>query len=180
MALMCYLIKKKVTRYDVSAYQIISRAWFKCLMTVRWTKSKTKKLNLSVGAGIEMGPNRINEKKTSLVKVIFEFDFLVAYFQFLQIMLSSLLLTHCLMIGDMFSEILINGYNYVVQVTWSTYIDKHARLNINDSREVREGEGRGGGGGGRASKLMPFENQGDYIMTFSELTVVCKYTKERL
>ena len=65
-------------------------------------------LNLSVGAGIEMGPNRINEKK-SLVKVIIEFDFLVAYFQFLQIMLSSLLLTHCLMIGDMFSEIL-NGY----------------------------------------------------------------------
>ena len=43
---------------------------------------------------------------------------------------------------------------------------------------MREGEGRGGGG--RASKLMPFENQGDYIMTFSELTVVCKYTKERL
>ena len=73
-------------------------------------------LNLSVGAGIEMGPNRINEKN-SLVKVIFEFDFLVAYFQFLQIMLSSLLLTHCLMIGDMLSEILINGYNYVVQVT---------------------------------------------------------------
>ena len=73
-------------------------------------------LNLSVGAGIEMGPNRINEKN-SLVKVIFEFDFLVAYFQFLQIMLSSLLLTHCLMIGDRFSEILINGYNYVVQVT---------------------------------------------------------------
>ena len=73
--------------------------------------------------------------------MIFEFDFLVAYFQFLQIMLSSLLLTHCLMIGDMFSEILINGYNYVVQVTWSTYIDKHSRLNINDSGEVREGEG---------------------------------------
>ena len=72
-------------------------------------------LNLSVGAGIEMGPNRINEKN-SLVKVIFEFDFLVAYFQFLQIMLSSLLLTHCLMIGDMFSEIL-NGYNYVLRVT---------------------------------------------------------------
>ena len=72
-------------------------------------------LNLSVGAGIEMGPNRINEKK-SLVKVIIEFDFLVAYFQFLQIMLSSLLLTHCLMIGDMFSEIL-NGYNYVLRVT---------------------------------------------------------------
>ena len=67
-------------------------------------------LNLSVGAGIE-------RKENSLVKVIFEFDFLVAYFQFLQIMLSSLLLTHCLMIGDMFSEILINGYNYVVQVT---------------------------------------------------------------
>ena len=75
------------------------------------------KLNLSVGAGKEMGPNRINERKTSLVKVIFEFDFLVAYFQFIQIMISSLLLTHCLMIGDMFSEILINGYNYVVQVT---------------------------------------------------------------
>ena len=72
-------------------------------------------LNLSVVAGIEMGPNRINEKK-SLVKVIIEFDFLVAYFQFLQIMLSSLLLTHCLMIGDMFSEIL-NGYNYVLRVT---------------------------------------------------------------
>ena len=72
-------------------------------------------LNLSVGAGIEMGPNRINEKN-SLGKVIFEFDFLVAYFQFLQIMLSSLLLTHCLMIGDMFSEIL-NGYNYVLRVT---------------------------------------------------------------
>ena len=72
-------------------------------------------LNLSVGAGIEMGPNRINEKN-SLVKVIFEFDFLVAYFQFLQIMLSSLLLIHCLMIGDMFSEIL-NGYNYVLRVT---------------------------------------------------------------
>ena len=72
---------------------------------------------MSVGAGIEMGPNRINEKKKSLVKVIFEFDFLVAYFQFLQITFSSLLLTHCLMIGDMFSEILINGYNYVVQVT---------------------------------------------------------------
>ena len=72
-------------------------------------------LNLSVGAGIEMDPNRINEKK-SLVKVIIEFDFLVAYFQFLQIMLSSLLLTHCLMIGDMFSEIL-NGYNYVLRVT---------------------------------------------------------------
>ena len=72
-------------------------------------------LNLSVGAGIEMGPNRINERK-SLVKVIIEFDFLVAYFQFLQIMLSSLLLTHCLMIGDMFSEIL-NGYNYVLRVT---------------------------------------------------------------
>ena len=52
-----------------------------------------------------------------MMKVIIEFDFLVAYFQFLQIMLSSLLLTHCLMIGDMFSEILINGYNYVVQVT---------------------------------------------------------------
>ena len=73
-------------------------------------------LNLSVGAGIEMGPNRINEKKTSLVKVILEFDFLVAYFQFLLIMLSSLPLTHCLMIGDMFSEIL-NGYNYVLRVT---------------------------------------------------------------
>ena len=72
-------------------------------------------LNLSVCAGIEMSPNRINEKK-SLVKVIIEFDFLVAYFQFLQIMLSSLLLTHCLMIGDMFSEIL-NGYNYVLRVT---------------------------------------------------------------
>ena len=72
-------------------------------------------LNLSVGAGIEMGPNRINEKK-SLVKVIIEFDFLVAYFQFLPIMLSSLLLTHCLMIEDMFSEIL-NGYNYVLRVT---------------------------------------------------------------
>ena len=72
-------------------------------------------LNLSVGAGIEMGPNRINEKKY-LVKVIIEFDFLVAYFQFLQIMLSSLLLPHCLMIGDMFSEIL-NGYNYVLPVT---------------------------------------------------------------
>ena len=72
-------------------------------------------LNLSVGAGIEMGPNRINQKK-SLVKVILEFDFLVACFQFLQIMLSSLLLTHCLMIGDMFSEIL-NGYNYVLRVT---------------------------------------------------------------
>ena len=72
-------------------------------------------LNLSVGAGIEMCPNRINEKK-SLVKVIIEFDFLVAYFQFLQIMLSSLLLIHCLMIGDMFSEIL-NGYNYVLRVT---------------------------------------------------------------
>ena len=72
-------------------------------------------LNLSVGAGIEMGPNRINEKK-SLVKVIIEFDFLVSYFQFLQIMLSSLLLTHCLMIADMFSEIL-NGYNYVLRVT---------------------------------------------------------------
>ena len=70
-------------------------------------------LNLSVGAGIEMGPNRINEKK---YLVITEFDFLVAYFQFLQIMLSSLLLTHCLMIGDMFSEIL-NGYNYVLRVT---------------------------------------------------------------
>ena len=72
-------------------------------------------LNLSVGAGMEMGPNRINEEK-SLVKVIIEFDFLVAYFQFLQIMLSSLLLIHCLMIGDMFSEIL-NGYNYVLRVT---------------------------------------------------------------
>ena len=72
---------------------------------------------MTVGAGIEMGPNRMNGKKKSLVKVIIEFDFLVAYFQFLQIMLSSLLLTHCLMIGDMFSEILINGYNYVVQVT---------------------------------------------------------------
>ena len=71
-------------------------------------------LNLSVGAGIEMGLNRINEKK-SLVKVIIEFHFLVAYFQFLQIMLSSLLLTH-LMIGQMFSEIL-NGYNYVLRVT---------------------------------------------------------------
>ena len=74
-------------------------------------------LNLSVGAGIEMGPNRINEKKSLVkVRVIIEFDFLVAYFQFLQIMLSSLLLTHCLMIGDMFSEIL-NGYNYVLRVT---------------------------------------------------------------
>ena len=65
-----------------------------------------KLLNLSVGAGIEMSPNRINEKEKSMVKVIIEFDFLVAYFQFLQIMLSSLLLTHCLMMGDMFSEIL--------------------------------------------------------------------------
>ena len=73
--------------------------------------------------------------------MIIESDFLLAYFQFLQIMLSSLLLTHCLMIWDMFSEILINGYNYVVQVTWSTYIEKHSRLNINDSGEVREGEG---------------------------------------
>ena len=72
-------------------------------------------LNLSVVAGIEMGPNRINEKK-SLVKVSSEFDFLVSYFQFLQIILSSLLLTHCLMIADMFSEIL-NGYNYVLRVT---------------------------------------------------------------
>ena len=79
------------------------------------TKSMKLLLNLSVGPGIEMSPNRINEKK-SLVKVIIEFDFLVAYFQFLQIMLSSLLLTHCLMIGDMFSEIL-NGYNYVLRVT---------------------------------------------------------------
>ena len=74
-------------------------------------------LSLSVGAGIEMGPNRINEKKEIAGEaVIIEFDFLVAYFQFLQIMLSSLLLTHCLMIGDMFSEIL-NGYNYVLRVT---------------------------------------------------------------
>ena len=73
--------------------------------------------------------------------MIIEFDFLVAYFQFLQIMLSSsLLLTHCLIIGNMFSEIL-NGHSYVLQVTWSTYIDKHSRLNINDSGEVREGEG---------------------------------------
>ena len=79
-------------------------------------------LNLSVGAGIE-------RKENSLVKVIFEFDFLVAYFQFLQIMLSSLLLTHCLMIRDMFSEIL---------------------------------------------------NQDTLLMTFSELTVVCKYTQEGL
>ena len=55
----------------------------------------------------------------------------------------------------MFSEIVINGYNYVVQVTRSTYIKKHSRLNINDSGEVREGEGRG-----RASKLIPFDNQG--------------------
>ena len=39
------------------------------------------------------------------------------------------------MIGNMFSEIL-NGYSYVLQVTWSTYIDKHSRLNINDSGEV--------------------------------------------
>ena len=107
---------------------------------------------MSVGAGIEMGPNRINQKK-SLVKVIIEFDFLVAYFQFLQIMLSSLLSTHCLMIGDMFSEIL-NCYNCALQVTWSIYIDKHFRLNINDSGEVREGGG--GRGGGRASKLIPF------------------------
>ena len=66
-------------------------------------------LNLSVGAGIEMGPNRINEKK-SLVKVIFEFDFLVAYFQF--------------------------------QIKY------------------KRGTGGGGGDGGRASKLIPFENQG--------------------
>ena len=43
------------------------------------------------------------------------------------------------MIGDMFSEIIINGYNYVLQVTCSTYIDKHFRLNINDSGEVRKG-----------------------------------------
>ena len=66
-------------------------------------------LNLSVGSGIE-------RKENSLVKVIFEFDFLVAYFQFLQIMVSSLLLTHCVMIGDMFSEI-VNGYNCVLRVT---------------------------------------------------------------
>ena len=61
------------------------------------------------------------------------------------------------MIGDMFSEIIINGYNYVLQVTCSTYIDEHSRLNINDSGELREG---GGGGAGRASKLIPFDNQG--------------------
>ena len=59
--------------------------------------------NLSVGAGTKMGPNRIDEKKKYLVKVIIEFNFqLVAFFQLLHIMLSSLLLTHCLMIGDIF------------------------------------------------------------------------------
>ena len=67
-------------------------------------------LNLSVGAGIEMGPNRINERK-----LFGEGDLRIRFsgslFSILQIMLSSLLLTHCLMIGDMFSEILINGYN---------------------------------------------------------------------
>ena len=76
--------KKQVTRYDVSAYQIISRACFRRLMLYVEPRVKLKSmkllLNLSVGAGIEMGPNRINEKN-SLVKVIFEFDFLVAYFQ---------------------------------------------------------------------------------------------------
>ena len=94
--------------------------------------------------------------------MIIESDFLLAYFQFLQIMLSSLLLTHCLMIGDMFSEILINGYNYVVQVTWSTYIDKHSRLNINDSGEVKEGGKEGGVGGMNERKQahIQFENQG--------------------
>ena len=86
--------------------------------------------------------------------MIIEFDFVVSYFQFLQTMLSSLLLTHCLMIGDMFSEIL-NGYNYVLQVTWSTYIDKHSRLNINDSGEVREGKG-----GGKSKQAHTFQNQG--------------------
>ena len=90
--------------------------------------------------------------------MIIEFDFLVAYFQFLQIMLSSLLLTHCRMIGDMFSEIL-NGYNYVLQVTWSTYIDKHSRLNINDSGEVREGE-VGCGGVGESTQAHTVQNQG--------------------
>ena len=96
---------------------------------------------MSVGAGIEMGPIRINEKKTLWWRWwIIEFHFLVACFQFLPILLSRLLLTHCLVIGDMFSEILLNGYNYVVQVTWSTYIDKHSRLNINDLGEAREGE----------------------------------------
>ena len=68
-------------------------------------------------------------------------------FSILQIMLRNLLLTPCLITGDMFSEIVIKGYNYVVQVTRSTYIKKHSRLNINDSGEVREEE-RGEGGGG--------------------------------
>ena len=64
------------------------------------------------------------------------------------------------MIGNMFSEIL-NGYNYVLQVTWSTYIDKHSRLNINDSGEGKEGGKEGGvGEETRASKLILFENQG--------------------
>ena len=64
------------------------------------------------------------------------------------------------MIGDMFSEIL-NGYNYVLRVTWSTYIDKHSRININDSGEVKEGgKEEGMGEGMRASKLIRFENQG--------------------
>ena len=64
------------------------------------------------------------------------------------------------MIGDMFSEIL-NGYNYVLRVTWSTCIDKHSRININDSGEVKEGGKEGGWGEGmRANKLIRFENQG--------------------
>ena len=71
---------------------------------------------------------------------------------------SSLLLTHCLMIGNMFSEIL-NGYNYVLQVTWSTYIHKHSRLNINDSGEVREGD-LGCGGVGESKQAHTVQNQG--------------------
>ena len=46
---------------------------------------------------------------------------------------------------------------------------------------MREGEGRGGDwGGGRASKLIPFDTESGYIMTFSELIVVCKYIQEGL
>ena len=68
------------------------------------TKSMKLLLNLSVGAGIEMDPNRINEKKIS-VEGDLRIRFSGSLFSISKDNASSsLLLTHCLMIEDMFSE----------------------------------------------------------------------------
>ena len=73
-------------------------------------------LNLSVDAGIEWAQTELMKRKLSGEGDL-RIRFSGSLFSILQIMLRNLLLTPCLITGDMFSEIVIKGYNYVVQVT---------------------------------------------------------------